>query len=112
MSAASPADCFSPDGEPLCLPPPPEELCAAARRRLPDVEAELRRRLSGPDRSIEAVQLERFAAGLRQPGPTDSPLDGGRDLPVIEAEDPPLGHGLLALCAAQLLGVRPLVHLA
>lgn len=116
LSAASPADCLSPDGEPLCLPPPPEELCEAARRRLPAVEADLRRRLSGPDRSIEAAQLERLVAGLRQPlelGP-DRPArpDGPGPGPEDDAHnDPILDQGLLALCAAQLLGARPLLHL-
>lgn len=76
-------------------------MCEAARKRLAEIEADLRRRLSGPDRSVEAVQLERLAAGIRTAEGLETP----------RGEDPLLEQGALALCAAQLLGVRPMVHL-
>lgn len=97
---APPVPGFSPDGEPLCQAPEADDLCVAARRRWPEVEAELRRRLSGPDRPVEAVELDGLTQGLRRSEP-----------PRSADQDPLLEQGVLALCAAHLLGRRALLPL-
>ncbi len=111
-SATAHVPLCAPDGEPLCLAPAPGELCETARRRLPEVESDLRRRLSGPDRSIEAIELEALVSGFR-PAPHNPAISAnGNGIHRAASPDPLLESGVLCMCAAQLLGRPSMVHLA